>query len=158
MSDITEFERRISAALARIGAALDQAGPAAAPAGGDASAALTEALEAERTANAQLNERVRAIKDKQERMVASLEQKVAHLSAQLDANGQELQRLKRLNIELTETNRALAASAEAGVAEPHLINRAMMSELDALRAARAAEVAELDEILSELRPLIEEVA
>ncbi len=42
--------------------------------------------------------------------------------------------------------------------EPHLLNRAMMTELEALRAARAADVAEMDEILSELKPLIGEVA
>ena len=70
----------------------------------------------------------------------------------------EIRRLKQLGDELTETNRALTAAAAAGVAEPALINRSLMSELDALRAQRAAEIAEMDGILAELKPLIGEVA
>lgn len=124
----------------------------------DEVAALRLSLDEERTANAQLTERVRAIREKQESVVATLERTVARLSEQLDAQGRELQRQKRLNAQLTETNRALSTAAEQGVSEPHLINKAMMSELEALRAARAAEVAEMDEILSELKPLIGEVA
>jgi chromosome segregation ATPase len=163
MNELSDYERRIAAALDRIGAALAGAGSgAAAPGtGGDAPgevARLRDALEAERAANAQLTERVRAIKDKQETTVATLERNVARLAEQLDQQGRELQRQRRLNAELTETNRALTTAAAAGVTEPHLLNRAMMSELEALRAARAAEVAEMDEILSELKPLIGEVA
>ena len=168
MNEIAELERRISAALARIGQGIDAVladladagplGPAAQDGGPAAEAELREALEAERAANAQLTERVRAIKEKQETMVGALERKVARLSQQLDAAGVELQRHKRLNAELTEANRALSEAARAGVAEPQLINRSMLTELEALRAARATEIAEMDEILSELKPLIGEVA
>lgn len=163
MSDIAELERRISAALERIEAGLDRvdAMPAAAPveARDDAEVErLREELEAERTANAQLTERVRAIKDKQETMVGALEKKVERLTMQLNAAGEDAQRLRQFNEELTESNRALAAAAEKGVVEPGLINRALMTELEAMRAARAAEMAEMDEILSELKPLIGEVA
>ncbi len=163
MSDITELERRISAALERIGAGLDmldEGGEAAPAAGADDAEleSLREALDAERTANAQLTERVRAIRDKQETMVEALEKKVARLTEQLNAVGLEVQRQKRLNADLTEANRALSEAAQEGVAEPHLINRSMMTELEALRAARAAEMAEMEEILSELKPLIGEVA
>lgn len=163
MDDIAEIERRIAYALDRIGrgiAALPAGGHMASPdaATDDEVAALRLSLDEERTANAQLTERVRAIREKQESVVATLERTVARLSEQLDAQGRELQRQKRLNAQLTETNRALSTAAEQGVSEPHLINKAMMSELEALRAARAAEVAEMDEILSELKPLIGEVA
>lgn len=163
MSDIAELERRISAALARIEAGVEVLGavPAeAAPAARDEAgvARLTEELEAERAANAQLTERVRAIKEKQETMVGALEKKVERLTAQIDAADAEIRRLKQLGDELTETNRALTAAAAAGVAEPALINRSLMSELDALRAQRAAEIAEMDGILAELKPLIGEVA
>lgn len=163
MSDITELERRISAALERIGAGLDLLGqgagaaPAAAADAGELTS-LREALDAERTANAQLTERVRAIREKQETMVEALEKKVVRLTEQLNAAGLELQRQKQLNTELTEANRALSDAAQEGVAEPHLINRSMMTELEALRIARAAEMAEMEEILSELKPLIGEVA
>ena len=38
--------------------------------------------------------------------------------------------------------------------EPHLLNKAMLAELEALRATRLSEMAEMDEILAELKPLI----
>ncbi|MGB3315123.1 MAG: hypothetical protein WBB85_11980 [Albidovulum sp.] len=157
MSEMTELARRLSAALERIGAGFEAAAGDPAAESGNATA-LQEALDAERTTTAQLTERVRAIKDKQETMVGTLEAKVARLTQQLDAAGAELQRQKRLNADLADANRALSEAASAGVAEPHLINRSMQTELEALRAARAAEVAEMEEILSELKPLIEEVA
>lgn len=155
MTDMAGIERRLAAALARMAVEIDRAPPAAAAA--DAGA-LKDALEAERAANAQLTERVRAIKEKQETMVSVLEKKVARLSEQLDAASAELQRQKRVNVQLTETTRALSEAAEKGLADPHLLNRSMMTELEALRAARAAEVAEINEILSELKPLLGEVA
>ncbi len=167
MNDIAELERRITAALERIGAGIDAFGTAGAAAPAEATgsadadtriAELQDALEAERTTNAQLTERVRAIKDKQETMVGALEKKVARLTEQTDGATQEIQRLKQANEELAEANRALSDAAAQGVSEPALINHAMMSELEALRAARAADVAEMDDILSELKPLIEEVA
>ncbi len=157
MNDMTDLARRLSAALERISIGVDEAGDAA-PRGDEGEVALREALDAERTTNAQLTERVRAIKEKQETMVSALETKVARLTEQLNTAGAELQRQKRLNGELADANRALSDAAKAGVSEPHLINRSMMTELEALRAARAAEMAEMEEILSELKPLIGEVA
>ncbi len=77
MSDITELERRITAALDRIGTGLVRIGGS-----GDASteaAQLREALETERSANAQLEERVKAIRDRQEQTVSALEAEVARL-------------------------------------------------------------------------------
>lgn len=166
MNDIAELERRITMALERIGAGIDHIGAAPAQGGGnvtdgDAEARLAElqdALDSERTTNAQLTERVRAIKEKQETMVGALENKVARLTRQVDAAMADLQRLREANQELAEANRALGAAVEEGVADPNLINHAMLAELEALRAARAAEVAEMDDILAELKPLIEEVA
>lgn len=165
MNDIVELERRILYALERIGtgvAGMSRATATAADAlpgpGFADSEALRAELEAERTANAQLTERVRAIKEKQETMVAALEARVARLVSQLDQQGLELQRQRRLNAELTETNRALGAAAQSGLASPELVNAAMAAELEALRAARAAEMSEMEEILSELKPLIGEVA
>lgn len=161
MSDMTELARRLSAALERIGAGVEALGSGAADdttTSTDDGAELREALEAERATNAQLTERVRAIKDKQETMVSALEAKVAQLSQQLDRAGAELQRQKRLNNDLAEANRALSDAATKGVAEPQLINKSLQTELEALRAARAAEMAEMEEILSELKPLIGDVA
>lgn len=165
MNDIAELERRITMALGRIGAGIDLIGAAPAPGGhaedGEAAAQIAElqdALDSERTTNAQLTERVRAIKEKQETMVGALEKKVARLTQQVDAATIDLQRLREANLDLAEANRALGEAVEAGIADPSLVNHAMLSELEALRAARAAEVAEMDNILAELKPLIEEVA
>ena len=52
----------------------------------------------------------------------------------------------------------LAREAGADGMEPHLINHAMMSEIEAMRATRAVEQSELDEILGALKPLVEEGA
>ncbi len=47
----------------------------------------------------------------------------------------------------------LTALRGADVPDAHLINRAMLAELEALRADRSAESAELAAILAELEPL-----
>ncbi|WBL31853.1 hypothetical protein O5O51_08825 [Sinirhodobacter sp. HNIBRBA609] len=167
MTDIAEYERRISFALERIARGVETL-----TAGGgvsiseslvvdvpedDASAAqiaeLRDALEAERTANAQLSERVRAIREKQETTLSTMEKRLAQATRSYEGAQVELARLKRANADLAEANRALI---EAGNdLAPHLINRALQAELESLRAARAAEVAELGDILDSIEPLIE---
>lgn len=155
MSDISELERRITAALARITAGLDSLSATPTPEGADAT---QEALLSEQLANAQLNERLRAVKEKSETTIAALEKKVEKMTQQLDVQGLELQRMRKTNIQLRETLRALREAQEAGTAEPHLLNKSMMAELEALRASRMAEMAEMEEILGELKPLIGERA
>jgi hypothetical protein len=41
----------------------------------------------------------------------------------------------------------------AGSSEPHLINRAMLTELEALRAIRLTEAAEVEAVMAELARL-----
>ena len=159
MSDIEEYERRITAALDRIGKALE-ARPAAA---GDEG--LAEALEAERTANAQLEERVRAIKEKQETTVSALESTVEDLKGEVaslqdalaDRDG-GLQRMRQVNAELRRSNSALREANAAALPDAHLVNTAMMAELEALRAEQAAGAAELNEIAALLEPILAEEA
>jgi hypothetical protein len=165
MNDISELERRILYALERIDVATAQIGGSVAdrPADPPASTAvdvdaLKAELEAERLANAQLTERVRAIKEKQETMVIALEKKVARLTQQLDANGTELQHQRQLNVDLTAINRKLSEAARTGLIDTETLNQSMETELTALRVARSAEMAEMEEIMAELRPLIGEVA
>lgn len=163
MDEITELERRMTAALQRIGAGLDaivaqasggaQTGTQVAADGGEV-AGLTAALEAERSANAQLNERVRAIRERQETTVTALERKLEQMTRQLDTQGIELARMKKANIGLRESLRSLRSAQEDGIADAHLINKSMLAELEALRASRTAEMAEMAEILDELAPLI----
>ena len=97
-----------------------------------------------------------ALHDRQAAGSAPLEARVEALTAQIDAQGIELGRMKSTSVQLRETNRALREAAERGVSDPQLVNKSLQAELDALRAARAAEVAELDGILAELKPLIGE--
>jgi len=115
-------------------------------------AALREALDSERMANAQLTERVRAIREKQETTLSALEKRLAQATRAFEAAQIEAQRLKRANVDLVETNRLLVEAG--GDVAPHLINRAMQSELEALRAARAYEVSELNDILGGLEPIV----
>ncbi len=153
MNDITELERRITAALDRIGNGLASVGGKGGAS--DEVAQLREALETEQSANSQLEERVRAIRDRQEQTVSALETEVTRLREASARHDGELQKLKRVNAQLRQNNQALRDANEQGVGDPHLINKSMMTELDALRASRDADRAELDAVLGELRPMLE---
>jgi hypothetical protein len=169
MSEISDLEQRILLALDRIGAkvASHQAPDTLVGALGHLAPdgqssievdVLRAELEAERSANSQLTERVRAIKDKQENLLSGLERKVAHLSGLLDQQGSELQRQRLMNVSLTRANQRLSDAVREGLSDPELLNQAMLTELEAMRVARASELAEMEEIMAELRPLIGEVA
>lgn len=153
MSDISELETRITTALERIGTGLDALAPAK-PDNSDEVAALQAALEEERTANAQLEERVKAIKEKQDNTVQTLSDEVERLADLLDEEEATLSKLRQVNAELRANNDALREAVSQGVAEPHLINKSMMAELEGLRAAQTADRAELDAVLAELNSVI----
>lgn len=167
MSDISQFEERISAALERIRKGVD--GLAAAPAvaaqapeagveAGPDVAALQEKLDEERTANAQLEERVKLLKQRQDGKLSELEAKVEQARNRAAGMDRELQRLRQVNAELRDINDQLRKAMTDGVAEPHLVNKAMLAELEALRATRSADAAEMDAILAELTPILSKEA
>lgn len=162
MNDISELERRILYALERIDTRVEGMGQggATAPAVGSSIDVdvLRAELEAERTANAQLTERVRAIKERQETTVQTLERKLAQLTEQLAAQEQSIARLRAVNADLTDVTRQLTEAAEAGLFDAEMVDQAMRQELAALRTARAEEMAEVKAIMAELEPLIGEVA
>jgi chromosome segregation ATPase len=164
MADIAELEQRIKDALARIGAGVDQLGEAA------ANAALEEALEAEKMTSAQLEERIRALhqtheadliaaksdaKIEAEAAVAAAQTKIEELEDTIDQMRAKLRELRDSNQRLTSSITSLRET-NAQEIEPHLINHAMMSELEALKAARARERGEIDQILTALKPMLEE--
>ncbi len=155
MSDISGLESRITAALDRIGQGLDALGPMPDPADAVEISALKTALVEEKTANAQLEERVKAIKDKQESTVANLTSEVERLRGLLDSGEAGMTRLRKVSGELRHNNAALRDAVSGGVVEPHLVNKSMMAELEALRAAQGADRAELDAMLRELATLLE---
>jgi len=158
MSDIEELEGRISAALDRIAKGIDGLdSPETAPETDAVSVGdLQRQLDEERLANAQLEERVKRLKARQDTKMAALEGEVAEYRDRLAGMDRDLQRLRQVNAELRNLTGLLRAAATEGVTEAHLINKAMMAELDAVRATQAADAAEIDAVLGELRPIIEE--
>ncbi|WP_102109888.1 hypothetical protein [Oceaniglobus roseus] len=151
MNDLTELEARVSAALDRIAthvAHLERAAPAPEPepetdAGLPPAAELMAELEAERAVTAQLEERVRAIKDRQDNRVSVLESDLSLARDRIAA--------------LEEENAALKADAGSGSGSGG-DTAALQAELDQLRAEREAERQELAELLAELKPIVEESA
>ncbi|WP_457648846.1 hypothetical protein [Profundibacter sp.] len=156
MSEITELERRITDALARIDAGVDTLGQGGANDGSGDTAALQEALEAEKAANAQLEERVAAIKDKQETLIKDLEKQISDLTATVARQEEDAKTLIALNNELREA--AETRQATSGDKDAELVNKALQAELEALQTARKADLAELETIMTELKPLIGEGA
>ena len=134
MQDIVELERRITAAMERISTGLGRMAQAGSGDGAEAAAEiarLTEALDEERMANAQLNERIRVLREREGAApdAAEADALKVQLAAQLD----EIATLRRV-------------LGEAG------------KEIAALRAARAAEAAELADVVAALDPLVTEAS
>jgi chromosome segregation ATPase len=150
MSDISMLEGRITAALDRIRRGVEARGDTVA-----ADPALHTALEDERAANAELVERVRLLKERQDTQVASLTGRVESQRAQLMALDEELQSLRASNAQMREINTQLRQAVTEGLA-PELLNEAVAAEIEALHAQRQADVTEIDIILAELKPLVEE--
>ena len=67
---------------------------------------------------------------------------------------QDLQSLRKANQQLRDNNQALREANQSGVAEPHLINKSMLAELEGLRATRAADRDEVEAVLAELGQVI----
>lgn len=162
MQDIAELERRITVALDRIGQGLDRmptVGPAMQAAAGEAAARdlarVQAALEEERMVTAQLNERLKSVKEKEALLRTELDEKCQRLTRQLDTQGLELQRMRKTAVQLREQLREIR-EAQLRDANPQLVNRAMLTELEALRATRMTEMAEMEELIAELSPLLEE--
>lgn len=153
MSDLTDLEQRISMALDRIAAISSGRIADNADAAAD-QARLAQALEEEKTANAQLEERLRVVRDRADAAIAQWRQKVERLQQQLVEAEKIMVQVRGINERLREANAALRSRNEDMVGEPHLINQAMVAELEALRVARSADLAEMDAILDEMKPLI----
>ncbi|MEL6684943.1 MAG: hypothetical protein AAFN63_12585 [Pseudomonadota bacterium] len=152
MSDISTLESRITAALDRIRQGLDTPDGQTA-----ADPALQASLDQERVQNAELVERVRALKERQDTQVAKLTHRAEVQNKQLMALDEELQRLRASNVQLREMNAKLRDTVTSGLA-PELHDAAIAAELEALQAQRAADAAEVDAIIDTLKPLIEETS
>lgn len=164
MSEIEELQGRIAAAMDRIGAGIETLG---ATGGADSQSELTARLDEEKLVNAQLEERLVTLKAKHETDLAALRaeldatEELNRLRAQQATQSEtmarldmDVQRLRLANDQLRASNAALRGANENGVGEPHLINKAMLAELEGLRAARATDAAEVSVVLSKLGPLL----
>ena len=153
MSDIAELESRLSAALDRIANGVGRMGEAEVP------ASVVEELAAEREANAQLEARVVAIKERQETMIGSLQDEVARLTGTLSGMDADVQRLKSVNARVARHQCRLAhGQCRRSGRDADLVNNAMLAEVDALRALEAGNRAEIDRALGMLEPMLKEAA
>lgn len=166
MSDISELEGRITAALDRIAKGLDGR-PADAAVEAEAQAAaeavaqadaeiagLKQALDEERTVTAQLEERVKTIKAKLDERTHEMQGALDDARGSVTALDTELQQLREVNEALRTSNIALRDANAAGLADPELINAGLMAELEALRAGRATDAAEMGAVLTQLEALL----
>jgi cell division protein FtsB len=130
-------------------------------------AALREELEDEKMANAQLEERLKTLRRQMAEAASETadtpEAPVEEVSdasqnegqgADLAALDAELHQLRAANAELEASIAALREANAQGVGDPHLINKAMMAELESLRASRKVEAAEAQAVLGALEPLL----
>ena len=154
MNDINDLQTRLGVALARIRSASERLKPD--DDDEESVAGLKARLDEERVANAQLEERVRVLKDRQDNRIAELEAQVSASADRFAALDQEVQRSQQVNAELRAVAEEMHRALADGVAEPELVNRAVMAELDAIKAARAADRQEMDTLLSELQPILKE--
>ncbi len=164
MNEIEELQSRIAAAMDRIGAGV-------AGLGAQEDIGVVEELRAkldeEKLANAQLDERLTTLKSKHAAEMsaqkaeldnsAEMETIRAETATQAEAMAlldMDVQRLRQANDQLRDSNAALRNANEEGVGEPHLINKAMLAELESLRASRATDTAEVSAVLAKLGPLL----
>ena len=152
MSEISELEGRITAALDRIrqgGEGMD------ASASGGPSDELAGQLAEERTANEQLRARVDGLKDRLDGQLQTLQTSTSGLEESLSTLSEESARLKDVNRRLMQNNAALREANETGLGDAHLINKSLMSEVESLRAARAVETAEIEALLARFAHALE---
>ena len=77
-------------------------------------------------------------------------------AAQMSQIDLDLQRVRQANEQLSDACEKLREANAEGLADPKLIDTAVIAELESLRATRAIEMAEIDAVLSALAPLVEE--
>lgn len=156
--EATEYEQRISRALARIAAALEKRRHIPEPPPEDAAPDTATdpgidpgALASARAENARLQQEITRLQQQNRAYAAERDATRERLAAMDDA----LQSLRTAQAGLTGTMAELRAALAGQVAEPELVNRAMQAELEALSAQRRADMAEMDAVLGELAPLVE---
>ncbi len=152
MSELEEYQRRITAAMDRMAKGLDQLN--AAPAEPDED--IVQALEDERQANAQLTDRVKTLKESHQDELTALRDQMEFNNDRVTQLDMDVQRLRQANEQLSAACEQLRLANAEGLADPKLIDTAVIAELESLRATRAIEMAEIDAVLTALAPLVED--
>lgn len=184
MTDIADLENRLSAALDRIAGGIDHLGASSGPVFTSTSisddsevAALRVALEEERTANAQLKERIKALtaaaeareagddagaaaamSEAHRQEIEAIRDAAAEERAAWEGLNQRLVRLRRSNKLMRSNTLALRQAATDMAVDANLINSSLQVELDATKAAHELERAEADVIIKTLLPLVKGTA
>ncbi|MEX0277151.1 MAG: hypothetical protein AB3N19_06480 [Ruegeria sp.] len=156
MSQIEELQRRIMAAMERIGTGVELLGNAARP---DGEEGLRVALEEERLANAQLEERLKALKERHDQEVDAMRADLETLRGQ-PAPGNETDQLRAQLAEATarlatvEAARADLAEAKAALENSSEVDE-LKAEIESLReaASNSEETASLRLEIERLTPM-----
>ena len=130
MSQIEELQRRIVAAMERIGTGVDALSDATPAAGADNPELLT-ALDEERVANAQLEERLKSLKERHEQEVDAMRADIDKLRAEPGEDSEKATLREQLAEATARLAAVEAARAELADAKAALENS---EELDALKA------------------------
>jgi len=158
MSQIEELQRRIMAAMERIGSGVEALGQAPAPSG-EGDQQLRAALDEERLANAQLEERLKSLKDRHDQEVDAMRADLDALRNSSTPDSEAAQLRTQLSEATSKLATVEAARAELADAKAALENTA---EIDALKAeiekmrgfeGAAEEAASLRKEVEELTPL-----
>lgn len=160
MSQIEDLQGRIAAALDRIGQGIDRMGQDGGTAPGNApgdAGALQQQLEDEQIANEQLQERVKKLQIRRQRLEEELQTARDTIAESLTKFDSELQGLRTANDKLRDINAKLRDANAAGLGDADLINKGLEAELEALRATRAADRAETEMVYTELSEAVDNV-
>ena len=120
----------------------------------EANAELAE----EQSTNAQLEQRVRRLRERQQGFLTKLEADIGKQQSAMRKLDEDLQKLRLANEQLRQSNHALRTANETGVADAELINKAMMEEIVSLHAARSADQAEAQVVITSLNVLLQKTA
>ncbi len=166
MSDIDELQRRLTAAMDRIGEGVETLprGPGAAAVDPAELDNLRAALASEQAEKARLQEALNAAQagggtsGQDQDKLGALEAQLAEQKTALGEMNREMNRLRKNNAQLREVNQSLRGANETQLGDAHLINKAMLAELEGLRAAQSASETEARAIIDALAPMISPAA
>ncbi len=154
MSDISQHEGRITAALDRIAYSIENITPQPdqAATSQEPDPDLVEELEIERATNARLV----ASKAEGEAQIERLDTRVHRLTDRLETAELENTRLRNVIAALSQNNAALRDANAAHQGAASTADAGVSAQLADLQAARANDISQLDEILAELAPTLKE--